>query len=393
MNNFTYFAPTKIEFGLGAQKKVGKLLKEFGAKKVLIHFGGQSAKKSGLIEEVETLLKSEGIEYVEFGGVKPNPRLCDVYRGAEICKNENIDFLLAVGGGSVIDSAKAIALAIANPDCDVWDFYTTSKTPKACAPLGVILTMAAAGSEMSEASVITKDEGQLKRAINNDLVRAKFSILNPELTLTLPDYQTQSGCADILLHTLERYFKNTESFELTDSIAEALMRTVITNAKILHENPQDLNARAEIMWASTLSHNNLTGDRTKGDWSCHALEHELSGIFDVAHGAGLAAIWSTWAKYVLSENPKRFARLAINVAGVENNASDPVSTALKGIEKFEEFFASVGMPTRISHLGIEINEDLASLLAKKCSNGGTQKIGKFRPLDESDMKQIYLNAK
>lgn len=393
MNNFTYFAPTKIEFGLGAQKKVGKLLKEFGAKKVLIHFGGQSAKKSGLIEEVETLLKSEGIEYVEFGGVKPNPRLCDVYRGAEICKNENIDFLLAVGGGSVIDSAKAIALAIANPDCDVWDFYTTSKTPKACAPLGVILTMAAAGSEMSEASVITKDEGQLKRAINNDLVRAKFSILNPELTLTLPDYQTQSGCADILLHTLERYFKNTESFELTDSIAEALMRTVMKNAKILHENPQDLNARAEIMWASTLSHNNLTGDRTKGDWSCHALEHELSGIFDVAHGAGLAAIWSTWAKYVLPENPKRFARLAVNVAGVENNASDPVSTALKGIEKFEEFFASVGMPTRISHLGIEINEDLASLLAKKCSNGGTQKIGKFRPLDESDMKQIYLNAK
>lgn len=393
MNNFTYFAPTKIEFGLGAQKKVGKLLKEFGAKKVLIHFGGQSAKKSGLIDEVETLLKSEGIEYVEFGEVKPNPRLCDVYRGAEICKNENIDFLLAVGGGSVIDSAKAIALAIANPDCDVWDFYTTSKTPKACAPLGVILTMAAAGSEMSEASVITKDEGQLKRAINNDLVRAKFSILNPELTLTLPDYQTQSGCADILLHTLERYFKNTESFELTDSIAEALMRTVIANAKILHENPQDLNARAEIMWASTLSHNNITGDRTKGDWSCHALEHELSGIFDVAHGAGLAAIWSTWAKYVLPENPKRFARLAINVAGVENNASDPVSTALKGIEKFEEFFASVGMPTRISHLGIEINEDLASLLAKKCSNGGTQKIGKFRPLDESDMKQIYLNAK
>lgn len=393
MNNFTYFSPTKIEFGLGAQKKVGKLLKEFGAKKVLIHFGGQSAKKSGLIEEVETLLKSEGIEYVEFGGVKPNPRLCDVYRGAEICKNENIDFLLAVGGGSVIDSAKAIALAIANPDCDVWDFYTTSKTPKACAPLGVILTMAAAGSEMSEASVITKDEGQLKRAINNDLVRAKFSILNPELTLTLPDYQTQSGCADILLHTLERYFKNTESFELTDSIAEALMRTVIANAKILHENPQDLNARAEIMWASTLSHNNITGDRTKGDWSCHALEHELSGIFDVAHGAGLAAIWSTWAKYVLPENPKRFARLAVNVAGVENNASDPVSTALKGIEKFEEFFASVGIPTRISHLGIEINEDLASLLAKKCSNGGTQKIGKFRPLDESDMKQIYLNAK
>lgn len=393
MNNFTYFSPTKIEFGLGAQKKVGKLLKEFGAKKVLIHFGGQSAKKSGLIEEVETLLKSEGIEYVEFGGVKPNPRLCDVYRGAEICKNENIDFLLAVGGGSVIDSAKAIALAIANPDCDVWDFYTTSKTPKACAPLGVILTMAAAGSEMSEASVITKDEGQLKRAINNDLVRAKFSILNPELTLTLPDYQTQSGCADILLHTLERYFKNTESFELSDSIAEALMRTVIANAKILHENPQDLNARAEIMWASTLSHNNITGDRTKGDWSCHALEHELSGIFDVAHGAGLAAIWSTWAKYVLPENPKRFARLAVNVAGVENNASDPVSTALKGIEKFEEFFASVGMPTRISHLGIEINEDLASLLAKKCSNGGTQKIGKFRPLDESDMKQIYLNAK
>lgn len=392
MNNFTYFAPTKIEFGLGAQKKVGKMLKEFGARKVLIHFGGQSAKKSGLIDEVETLLKSEGIEYVEFGGVKPNPRLCDVYRGAEICKNENIDFLLAVGGGSVIDSAKAIALAIANPDCDVWDFYTTSKKPKACAPVGVILTMAAAGSEMSEASVITKDEGQLKRAINNDLVRAKFSILNPEFTLTLPDYQTQSGCADILLHTLERYFKNTESFELTDSIAEALMRTVMKNAKILHENPQDLNARAEIMWASTLSHNNITGDRTKGDWSCHALEHELSGMFDVAHGAGLAAIWSSWAKYVLPENPKRFARLAQNVANVECG-KDPVSTALKGIEKFEEFFASVGMPTRISHLGIEINEDLASLLAKKCSNGGTHKIGKFRPLDESDMKQIYLNAK
>ncbi len=393
MNNFTYFAPTKIEFGVGAQKKVGKLLKEFNAKKVLIHFGGSSAKKSGLIDEVEAILKAEDIEFVEFGGVKPNPRLEDVYKGAEICKRENVDFLLAVGGGSVIDSAKAIALAIANPDCDVWDFYTTQKQPKACAPLGTILTMAAAGSEMSEASVITKDEGQLKRAINNDLIRAKFSILNPELTLTLPSYQTQSGCADILLHTLERYFKNTESFELTDSIAEALMRTVIANAKILYANPQDINARAEIMWASTLSHNNITGDRTKGDWSCHDLEHELSGIYDVPHGAGLAAIWSTWAKFVLPQNPERFARLAVNVMNVENDPTNPTATALKGIEKFDEFFASVGMPTRISGLNIEVTDELATLLAKKCSENGTETIGGFRPLNEADMKQIYLNAK
>ena len=379
-------------FGIGAQKNVGALLKEFGAKKALVHFGGESAQKSGLLAEVESYIKEAGIEFVRFGGVKPNPRLCDVKKGAQICKENGVDFILAVGGGSVIDSAKAIALAIANPECDVWDFYTGAAAPKACAPIGTILTVAAAGSEMSEASVITNDDGQLKRAINNDLVRAKFSILNPELTLSVPAYQTQSGCADIILHTLERYFKNTDSFELTDAIAEALLKTVIANAKILRENPQNLDARAEIMWAATLSHNNITGDRTKGDWACHALEHELSGMFDVPHGAGLSAIWSSWAKYVLDKNPARFARLAIKVWDIEDISNDEI-VAHKGIEKFDEFFVSVGMPVRLACLNIKMTDELAETLAAKCTNAGSRKVGGFRPLDKNDIKQIYLNAK
>lgn len=378
-------------FGIDAQKNAGALLKEFGAKKVLVHFGGKSAKESGLLDEVCSIIKEAGLDFVQFGGVKPNPRLCDVRKGAQICKENGIDFILAIGGGSVIDSAKAIALAIANPERDVWDFYTGKAQPKSCAPIGTILTAAAAGSEMSEASVITNDEGQLKRAINNDLVRAKFSILNPELTLGVPAYQTQSGCADILMHTLERYFKNTDSFEITDEIAEALMRTVIKNAKILRENPRDLNARAEIMWAATISHNNTTGDRTKGDWGCHALEHELSGMFDVPHGAGLSAIWSSWAKYAMPRNPARFARLAIKVWGVEDIGNDEI-VAHKGIEKFDEFFVSVGLPVRIAGLDIKMTEELAETLADKCTRGGAKKVGNFRPLDKNDAKQIYLGA-
>ena len=379
-------------FGTGAQKNVGALLKEFGAKKILVHFGGESAKQSGLLEEVENYIKEAGFDFVEFGGVKPNPRLCDVKKGAQICRENGIDFILAVGGGSVIDSAKAIALAIANPECDVWDFYTGKAQPKSCAPIGTILTVAAAGSEMSEASVITNDDSKLKRAINNDLVRAKFSILNPELTLSVPAYQTQSGCADIILHTLERYFKNTGSFELTDAIAEALLKTVIANAKILRDNPRDLNARAEIMWAATISHNNITGDRTKGDWACHALEHEISGMFDVPHGAGLTAIWSSWAKYAMEKNPARFARLAIKVWDIEDISNDEI-VAHKGIEKFDEFFVSIGMPVRLAGLNIQMTDELAETLAGKCTGGGSRKVGAFRPLDKNEIKQIYLNAK
>jgi len=392
MKNFEYYAPTKVIFGKDAQMQTGSLIQAQNCKKVLVHFGGGSAKKSGLLDKVFASLTIAGIDYVTLGGVVPNPRLSKVYEGIELCKKEKVDFILAVGGGSVIDSAKAIGYGMAN-DCDVWDLYDGKAQATGCLPIGVILTISAAGSEMSNSSVITKEEEGLKRGCSTDYARCKFAIMNPELTYTLPQYQTESGCTDILMHTMERYFTTQRSMEVTDSISEGLMRTVIRNAKILMKEPQSYDARAEIMWAGSLSHNGLTGCGSVGDWACHQLEHELGGMFDVAHGAGLSAVWGSWARYVYKTNVMRFAQFAVNVLGVLNDFSNPEKTALEGIKAMEDFYRFIGMPTSIREMGVELTDEQIHELAYKCSFKNTRTIGNFQILNMEDIGKIYSMAR
>ena len=390
MKNFVYYTPTRVVFGKNAEAETGRLVKEQGCQKVLLHYGGGSVKRSGLLERIEDSLRENGVSYVSLGGVVPNPRLSKVYEGIALCRQEGVDFILAVGGGSVIDSAKAIGYGLAN-DCDVWDFYAKKAVPKA--PIGAVVTIAAAGSEMSDSSVITNEDGWLKRGCNSDLCRCRFAVMNPELTYTLPAYQTACGCADILMHTMERYFTTDKNAELTDQIAEGLMRTVIHNAKILVERSDDYNARAEVMWAGSLSHNGLTGCGVAGDWASHQLEHELGGMFDVAHGAGLAAVWGSWARYVYREDVQRFAQFAVNVMGVEPGGCSAEELADKGIEAMEAFYRSIGMPTSIHEMGVDVTGEQLHELAYKCSFGNTRTIGNFRKLAMEDMEKIYTMAR
>ena len=389
MFDFKYFTPTKVLFGKNTEDKVADLIKEFGGKKVLIHYGGASVIRSGLMQRVTDKLDAAGIQYVKLGGAVPNPHLSLVYEGIELCKKEGIDFLLAVGGGSAIDSAKAIGYGVMN-DGDVWDFYDYKRQVKGCMPLGVILTLAATGSEMSDSSVITKEEGLVKRGYSSDFGRPRFAILNPELTMTLPDYQTACGCTDIMMHTMERYFTNGGNMELTDSMAEALLRTVKQNALVLVKDPKNYDARAEVMWAGSLSHNGLTGcGNDGGDWMTHKLEHELGGLYDVAHGAGLAAIWGSWARYVYKNCLPRFKRFAINVMGVAADTGTDEEIALKGIEAMEDFYRSIKMPTNLRELGVNASEDDLKLMAHKCAVGVDGGKGSARFLREEDMLEIY----
>ena len=388
MFDFKYFTPTKVVFGKNTEEKVAELIQEFGGRKVLIHYGGGSVIRSGLMKRVTDKLDAAGIKYVMLGGAVPNPHLSLVYQGIELCKKEGVDFLLAVGGGSAIDSAKAIGYGLKN-EGDVWDFYDYKRTAKASMPLGVILTLAATGSEMSDSSVITKEEGLVKRGYSSDFGRPKFAILNPELTMTLPDYQTACGCTDIMMHTMERYFTNGGNMEITDSMAEALLRTVKANALILAKDPKNYDARAEVMWAGSLSHNGLTGcGNDGGDWMTHKLEHELGGLYDVAHGAGLAAIWGSWARYVYKNCLPRFKRYALNVMGVENKGSDE-EIALKGIEAMEAFYREIKMPTNLRELGVKASDDDLKLMAHKCAVGVNGAKGSARLLREEDMLEIY----
>lgn len=389
MFDFKYFTPTKVLFGKNTENKVADLIQEFGGKKVLIHYGGGSVIRSGLLQKVTDKLDTAGIKYVKLGGAVPNPRLSLVYEGIELCKKEGLDFILALGGGSAIDSAKAIGYGVMN-DGDVWDLYDYKKQAKACMPLGVILTLAATGSEMSDSSVITKEEGLVKRGYSSDFCRPRFAILNPELTMTLPDYQTACGCTDIMMHTMERYFTNGGNMELTDSMAEALLRTVKENAKILARDPKNYDARAEVMWAGSLSHNGLTGcGNDGGDWMTHKLEHELGGLYDVAHGAGLAAIWGSWARYVYKNCLPRFKRYAINVMGIAPNAGSDEEIALKGIEAMEDFYREIKMPTNLRELGVNATDDDLKLMAHKCAVGVNGGKGSARFLKEEDMLEIY----
>ena len=393
MLDFTYYTPTKVVFGKHAEEQVGRLTAEQGAKKALVHFGGQSAQKSGLLDRVVESLHAAGVETVLLGGVKPNPRLSLVYEGIDLCRKEGVDFLLAVGGGSVIDSAKAIGYGLAN-EGDVWDFYEKKRQPSACLPVGVVLTIAAAGSEMSDSSVITKEECGLKRSVKSDLSRPRFAVMNPELTYTLPPYQTASGCTDILMHTMERYFtpRQGQGAEFTDGLAESLLRTVMASARVLRDDPLNYDARAHVMWAGSLSHNGLTGCGTLGDWATHQLEHELGGMFDVAHGAGLAAMWGSWARYVYREDPARFARFARNVMGLCDVGSQE-QTALAGIEAFEGFLRDIRMPVNLPQLGLEVTDAQIDELAYKCTFMGKRTIGSFKVLGEEDIKAIYRMAR
>ena len=393
MENFIYYTPTKVVFGKDEEKNVGKLIKEFKATKVLIHYGGGSAVRSGLIDKVKNALDEEKISYVELGGVKPNPRLSLIYEGIKLAKENGVDFILAVGGGSVIDSAKGIGYGIANPDIeDIWDLYIGKVKTQKCAPIGVILTIAAAGSEMSGGSVVTKEDEQLKRSYNSDNSRPKFAVMNPELTYTLPKYQIACGIVDIMMHTMERYFSPVGNLEMTDRIAEGVLKNMIKYGKLSLENPKNYEARAEIMWAGSLAHNGLTGCGGIGDWATHQLEHDLGGVYDIAHGAGLAAVWGSWARYVCRENPKRFAQFAENVFDIEKIGTDE-EMALKGIEAMENFYREIDMPTSISQCGIKLSDEDVEMLAEKCSNNETRFIGSFKKLFKEDMAKIYSMAR
>ncbi|MBP5309724.1 MAG: iron-containing alcohol dehydrogenase [Lachnospiraceae bacterium] len=388
MFDFNYFTPTKVVFGKNTQVKVADLIKEFGGSKVLVHYGTGSVVKSGLLKQVTDVLECSNIEYVTLGGAVPNPHLSLVYEGIELCKKENVDFILAVGGGSAIDSAKAIGYGVAN-EGDVWDFYDYKRKASGCLPIGVILTIAATGSEMSDSSVITKEEGLVKRGYSSDYCRPRFAIMNPELTMTLPDYQTACGCTDIMMHTMERYFTNGGNMEITDSLAEGLLRTVKKNAVILKEQPDNYEARAEVMWAGSLAHNGLTGcGNDGGDWMTHKLEHELGGLYDVAHGAGLAAVWGSWARYVYKNCLDRFKKFAINVMDIKESGSDE-EIALLGIKAMEDFYRSIDMPVNLRELGVEPTEDELKLMAHKCAVGVGGQMGSARLLNEEDMLAIY----
>lgn len=391
--NFNYCTPTEVIFGKNTEEKTGELLKKYNAKKVLIHYGGQSAEKSGLIKRIENNLVQSGIEFVKLGGVVPNPRLSKVYEGIELGKAENVDFILAVGGGSVIDSAKAIAYGIAEPENDVWELFEHKRAAKKCLPVASVLTISAAGSEMSHGSVITNQSTGEKRSYNNAMAKPKFAIMNPELTMTLPDYQTQSGCTDIMMHTMERYFTQGGNMQLTDEIAEGLLRTVMRNALILHKEPLNYEARAEVMWAGSLSHNGLTGCGSDGgDFASHMLEHELGGMFDVAHGAGLAAVWGSWARYVYKNCISRFVKFALNVMEVENTGSDE-EIALRGIEEMERFFHSIGMPINLKELGITVSDEQIEKMAESAMRAYGGHRGSAKVLYRDDVIEVYKMAR
>lgn len=450
MVDFKYYAPTEIAFGKDSEGKIPSLLHKYGATKVLVHFGGKSALRSGLIGEIREMLQSAGIQWVELGGVVPNPLVSLVREGVGLCRKEGVDFILAVGGGSVIDSAKAIGYGVCY-NGDVWDIYAGLHKPEACLPIGAVLTIPAAGSEMSDSSVISNEDTKEKKGCNSDLCRCRFAVMNPVRTFTLPPYQTAAGVTDIMMHTMERYFSNETDMALTDAIAEALMRTVKDYGLKVVEHPDDYVARAQIMWASSLAHNDLTGCGLVRDFATHKMEHELSALYGVTHGAGLAALWSYWAAYVLPGHEARFAQFARNVLGVGAadclnadvpveasacavhpaddvipagncacqsdakacvsgecagvNAGTPAASqkdsgtasdtaiALAGIEAMKDFYRKIGMPTNVPELiGRKATAEEIAHMADRCTNHGTFAIGGLRKLSLEDVTAIYTAA-
>jgi hypothetical protein len=387
MENFTFYAPTLFEFGKDAESKAGELVKQFGGTKVLIHYGGNSAKKSGLLDRVEASLQAAGLPYVMLGGVKPNPRSGLVYEGIDLCKKEGVDFILAVGGGSVIDSSKAIAAGVVY-DGDFWDFYSGKYIEEAL-PVGTILTIAAAGSEGSPDSVITKEEGMFKRGASGNAIRPKFSILNPALTQTLPPYQTACGITDIMAHLYERYLTNSKDVEVTDRLIEGLLLTMRHEGPRVIADPDNYEARANIMWAGTVAHNHTCGVGRSQDWNSHNIEHELSALYDCAHGAGLAVTMPAVFKYVMNHDVMRFAKAATRVWGCEMDFDHPEVTALEGINAFQNFLVSIGMPKNFEELGAK-EEDIPKLVESLCRGDGRDgTISGFVTLNEDDCTKIY----
>ncbi len=392
MTDFTFYTPTKIVFGKSAEPQTGALAKAEGATKVLLHYGGGSAEKSGLLGRVRQALKDTGLPFVELGGVVPNPRLSLVREGVALCRAENVEFVLAVGGGSVIDSAKGICYGIPAEN-DVWDFYTGAAAPARSTPLGVVLTIAAAGSEMSNSSVITDEDTQMKIGLNCELCRPRFAVMNPELTLTLPREQTAAGCVDVMMHTMERYFSDAPLMEVTAGMAESLLRTVMDVSRKLTREPQDYDARAELMWAGALSHNGIMGlGCGNGDWATHRVGVQLSALYDTTHGDTLSILWASWARYVYKANVQRFARFAENVMGVEGEGTDE-EIALAGIDEMEEFFWALEMPTSMEEAGIAPTDEEIELMADKATNGGKNTQGTVVKLQRKDIVEILKNAR
>ena len=388
MENFEFQNPTRILFGKCSEEKVGAQVAGF-SKNILLHYGGGSIKTSGLFDRVTASLKKAGVQWVELGGVKPNPRLSLVQEGVKLCKEHKLGLILAVGGGSVIDSAKAIAMG-AVIEGDVWDFYLGKGAPIAALPIGTVLTIPAAGSEASTGTVITNEDGWLKRAVNSELIYPRFSILNPELAFSLPKFQVGCGVTDIMAHLMERYFTNVQHVELTDRLLEANMKTLIRQAPLVLQKPKDYDAWSELMWTGTIAHNNLLDTGRIGDWASHDIEHEISGIYDIAHGAGLAVVFPAWMKYVWKHDVNRFAQWSVRVWNVDMDVFNPEAVAQAGIERMEAFFRSLGLVTRLSEM--DIPADRIDEMAAKCTNSGKRTFGNFVKLGYEDVRKILKLA-
>lgn len=391
MEQFTYLCPTEVIFGRNTEAQTGSSILKYGGNRVFLVYGGGSIVRNGLLERIGAILNQNGLTFEAFGGAKANPTLEHAREGVKKALAFQADFILAVGGGSAIDTAKAIAHGTANPDTDIWCFWTGEKTVTKSLPIGVILTIPAAGSETSSSSVLTNLATGTKRGSNSPFNRPKFAIMNPELTFTLPAYQVACGVTDIMMHTLDRYFNPIDN-ELTDSIAEALLRTTITKGRTAVQNPRDYDAMSELMWAGSLSHNGLTGLGGQGDFAVHQFGHELSALFDTAHGASLSTVWGSWASYVYRTRPDRFARYAREVWKLEGTDEDALACA--GIKATVEYFSSIGMPTCFQEnddIGLQA-KDVIRKLAHSCSNQGQRTIGSFQILKEEDIYQIYCDA-
>lgn len=387
MENFTFRNATKIIFGKDTENQVGIETARYGGK-VLLHYGGGSIKKYGLYDRVLKSLKDANLEIIELGGVHPNPRLGLVKRGIDICRKDKVDFILAVGGGSAIDSAKAIAAGVPY-NGNVWDFYTGKAVVDKIIPVGVVLTIPASGSEASSSSVITNEEGLYKIAFSSEMLRPEFAILNPEITYTLPPYQTACGVSDIMAHIMERYFTTVKNVDLTDRLCEAMLKTVISNMPIVLKEPENYGARAEIMWAGTIAHNDLLGTGRISDWGSHAIEMEISGIYDIPHGAGLAVVFPAWMKYVYKQDLKRFAQFAVRVWNEEPDFNDIEKVALAGIKRLEDFYKRIGLPSTLKEANVHY--DMLEEMARKCTERGP--AGNFVKLNKDDVLEILMLAR
>ena len=390
MNNFTFYSPTYFVFGKGTEETTGQYVKNYGGHKALIHYGSGSVVKSGLLDRVKASLKAEGIEYVELGGVQPNPKSGLIYEGIELCRKEKVDFVVAIGGGSAIDSSKAIALGVPY-DGDFWDFYDgrTYRPVTEALPIGVVLTLAASGSEGSTDTVVTHEDGMHKRCADGDVLRPKFAIMNPELTMTLPPYQTASGITDIMSHCMERLFSHSKDVEITDRLLEAILLTMVKEGKRAMADPSNYEARANIMWAGMVAHNNITGVGRAADWGTHHMENELSTSYGCSHGAGLAILSPAWMTYAMKEGLDRFVEFAVRVLGCQMNFEDPEVTAKEGIAAYKEFVKSIGMPTTITEIGGK-EEDIPTLVENMFY--GAPNHGNFLKLTKESAAEIYRLA-